>query len=121
MGNPYETRRYVDEYLLFHFGKPRDLCPYGIVPKGLLEFHRRLREECLLPVGSGRGTAGLDIGCAVGRFAFELRRVVDEVTGIDNSQAFITTARRLATKRTASIRVLESGTRYSTMTISIPT
>jgi SAM-dependent methyltransferase len=120
MGNPYETRRYVDEYLLFHYGRPRELCPYTFVPAGVLDFHRRLKEECLLPVRSRAGTSALDIGCAVGRFAFELRQVVGEVVGIDNSHAFIKTARRLAKRRTTSIRVLESGARYSRTKVSIP-
>lgn len=120
MGNPYESRRYVDEYLLFHFGRPRELFPHRIVPGEIFRFHERLRTECLLPVRGGKRTRALDVGCAVGRFTFELAGVVDEAVGIDNSRAFIRAARRLAKTRTATIRVLESGARYSTTQVSIP-
>lgn len=120
MANPYESSRYVDEYLLFHFGKARDLFPYQILPAEILKFHERLRTECLLPVAKRGGTRALDIGCGVGRFTFELTRVVDEAVGIDNSRAFIRTARRLATTGTASIQILETGAHYKETRVSIP-
>ena len=49
-GNAYETRRYLNEYLLFHYGRPRDICPFGFIQGKLLSFHERLRKECLLPL-----------------------------------------------------------------------
>src|SRR4051794_39585534 len=118
--NPYETKRYVDEYLLFHYGRSKELCPYGFVPSELLQFHKRLREQCLLPLQSRSAIRALDIGCAVGRLTFELALLFDEVRGIDNSQAFINTARQLAKKRSATIRVLESGGHFSNNRIFLP-
>ena len=70
--NPYETRRYLDQYLLLHYGRPSDVCPFPFIPRELLRFHERLREDYLLPVRPRAQSRGLDLGCAVGRFAFEL-------------------------------------------------
>ena len=184
MANPYETKRYLDEYLLFHYGKPADLCAFDILPRDLLRFHERIRKECLLPIQRAgragslpcrsviakagplraaaalRGRAGsplpaatiglldkvtvrravpnfvapatkfgtpmnepiraLDIGCAVGRFTFELARVADDVLGIDNSRSFITAARNLARKGSANIRIHESGSHFVSKKITLP-
>ena len=134
-GNPYQTRRYLDEYLLFHYGRSRDVCPFNFVPGEALRFHERLRRECLLPLpsgnragarirgqheGQGRLTRALDIGCAVGRFTFELSRVVDQAVGIDNSASFIEAAQRLAKRRSVTVRVKESGRRASECRLVLP-
>ena len=98
-GNPYEDVRYLTEYLLFHYGRPRDVCPIKWVPGKILQFHTRLRRECLLPLstspGSLRTTRGLDLGCGVGRFTFELGRVVSQSIGVDNSKSFVRAARKM--------------------------
>ena len=65
--NPYETDRYLHEYLLFHYGKPKDLFPFDLISPELLRFHERIREECLLPIANSGHARALDIGCAVGR------------------------------------------------------
>ncbi len=93
--NPYETRRYLAEYLQFHFGDRREFFPYPFPPRGALDFHRRIVRDCLLPVRFPHPTRGLDLGCAVGRLTQELARVVDEATGVDNSRPFIRAARRM--------------------------
>jgi SAM-dependent methyltransferase len=110
--NPYETSRYLREYLLFHYGRPGELCPFPFIPRELLRFHERLREEYLLPLRTRNETRGLDLGCAVGRFTFELGRVVDQALGLDNSKAFIRAARRMATRHSLTVRVLESGAQF---------
>ena len=129
--NPYETRRYLDEYLLLHYGRPRDVCPFPFIPRELLRFHERLREEYLLPVRprrpSGAGVSpvgspirGLDLGCAVGRFAFELGRVVHHVLGLDNSKSFIQAARRMAQRHELVVKVPESGARLRACRLVLP-
>lgn len=118
--DPYETERYLQEYLLLHYGQPRGVCPFRFVSPHLLRFHERLREECLLPVrGRGR-TRGLDLGCAVGRFTFELGRVVDHVLGVDNSRPFIRAARRMAKDHALKVRVHESGAQFTTRRLVLP-
>lgn len=118
--NPYETERYLHEYLLFHYGKERDVHPFEIIPRELLRFHERIREECLLPVPRSRPIRALDLGCAVGRFAFELSRVADEVVGIDNSKPFIQTAQTIAEKGAIEIQVHESGAEFTSRRVALP-
>jgi SAM-dependent methyltransferase len=120
MANLYESRRYLHEYLLFHYGKPRELCPFPVVDPHVLKFHERIRKECLLPVRAAGPVRALDLGCAVGRFAFELTHVADSVLGVDNSSAFIRTARRLAGGRAVSVQMHESGRRYSLRKFALP-
>jgi SAM-dependent methyltransferase len=114
--NPYESRRYLEEYLLFHFGSPRQICPFELIPSQLIKFHERLRKECLLQPIKGRSAnkqrkkvRALDLGCGVGRFAFELALVADEVIGMDTSASFIRAAQRMLHKKTANFVRSEFG------------
>ncbi len=118
--NPYETARYLREYLLFHYGRPGELCPFPFIPREVLRYHERLREEYLLQVRARGETRGLDLGCAVGRFTFELGRVVDHALGVDNSKAFIQAARRMARRQSLTVRVQESGAQFSTRRLVLP-
>jgi SAM-dependent methyltransferase len=119
-GNPYETQKYVEEYLLFHYGKPQDFCPFPFVSRDLMRFHERIREESILRLPSHKHIRALDIGCGTGRLSFELAQVADEVIGIDNSRAFIDAAKTLSKKRRMSIRVHESGSEFAKKTIVLP-
>lgn len=118
--NPYETERYLHEYLFFHYGKPHDLCPFEFMPGELLRFHERIREECLLPSANRMRTRALDMGCAVGRFTFELSRVADEVVGVDNSNGFILAAQTMARRRAVEVRIHESGSKFSKRRVALP-
>jgi SAM-dependent methyltransferase len=118
--NPYETQSYLHEYLLFHYGRPRDLCPFPLVPRELLRFHERLRQEYLLPVRSRIETRALDLGCAVGRFTFELGRVAKQALGIDNSKSFIQAARRISRRGSVTVPVRESGARFTRCELVLP-
>lgn len=105
MPNPYESAQYLSDYLLFHFGKPPDLCDGPWAPKGVFEFHRRIVTKMI----AGRGARALDLGCAVGRVSFELSKRFDEVIGIDKSRAFIRAANRMAGRRSCSFQVAGEG------------
>jgi SAM-dependent methyltransferase len=118
--NPYESKRYLHEYLLFHYGKPKDLCGFKFISGELLRFHERLRQECLLPGSRSGHTRALDIGCAVGRFTFELSRCADEVIGIDNSRRFILAARNIAKRKAIEIQIHESGPEFSRRRVALP-
>lgn len=122
--NPYESLRYVTEYLLFHYGQPNDQCPWRWVPREMLRFHARLRTECLRPIGRSPGTSGetkgLDLGCGVGRFTFELGRIVDHCLGIDNSSPFVRAARNMAKKRQVTIEAREFGRKFTTLHLRLP-
>ena len=118
--NPYESERYGAEYLLLHYARPRDVFPYGFLPAALLRFHERLRKECLLPLPRRAGTRALDIGCAVGRFTFELGRVAESALGIDSSKRFIDAAQRMARRHRCSLRVRETGETFRRQSLVLP-
>lgn len=88
----YESDKILSEYLLFHFGTADEILPPGRAwPAGMreaIDFPVRTA-ACFSP---GHVARGLDLGCAVGRSAFEMSRHCNEVTGIDFSHAFIAAA-----------------------------
>ncbi len=87
----YETDRLLSEYLLFHYGTREELLPWDFGPTGAWNFPARAADR----VKGGGGGRALDLGCAVGRAAFELSTSYGEVIGIDRSQRFIGAARQL--------------------------
>jgi len=119
-GNPYETTRYLHEYLLLHYGRPRDLAPFPFIPGQWLHFHERLRQEYLLPVHSRDRTRSLDLGCAVGRFTFELSRVTNQALGVDRSRLFIRAARRMAKCGGLEVPIKETGKQVSLRRLVLP-
>lgn len=118
--NPYESDRYLHEYLLFHYGDSADLGPFQFVPRNWLQFHQRLRKDCLSRRAARGRIRALDLGCGVGRFSFELGLIADEVVAIDFSQGFIQAARRMARKHEISVRVAESGSVFRKRKLSLP-
>ena len=96
MSNLYETRKLLGEYLLFHFGCADEILP-GDAPAALheaLDFAVRTTEHFEGYEGY-EVDRGLDLGCAVGRSAFEMSRNCREVIGIDFSRSFIDAAENL--------------------------
>lgn len=95
MENLYETRKLLGEYLLFHYGNADEILPDD-APSAMheaLDFAVRTTEH----FGSHEVGRGLDLGCAVGRSAFEMSRTCAEVIGIDFSRSFIDAAESLRT------------------------
>ena len=92
----YETDKLLAEYLLFHFGTADEILPpsrsWPEGMRGALDFPVRTAAHFT----EGTVSCGLDLGCAVGRSAFELSRSCQEVIGIDFSHAFIAAAQALA-------------------------
>lgn len=90
--NPYESDKLVSEYLLFHYGSADEILPPD-APDGMagaLDFAVRT------PAHATTGGRGLDLGCAVGRSAYEMSRTCNEVIGIDFSHAFVRAAAAIA-------------------------
>ncbi|MGA8478108.1 MAG: putative 4-mercaptohistidine N1-methyltransferase [Chthoniobacterales bacterium] len=98
--NVYETDALVDQYLLFHYGEGEDQLPYPFGPHDALFYPVRCVTE-FVPLAGRMGRA-LDLGCAVGRSAFELARTAQNVIGIDLSQRFIAAAKEI--QRSGEIR-----------------
>lgn len=94
-GNIYESDRLVREYLLFHYGTAEEILPWPGGPRDALDFAVRSVHELLDPARLAAEGLALDIGCAVGRSAFELAALGLQVTALDYSQAFIHTAEAL--------------------------
>jgi putative 4-mercaptohistidine N1-methyltranferase len=110
MASTYETDEILQQYLLFHYGEPKDLLPWEFGPREAVNFPVRcVTQGVAVDRLAGRARA-LDIGCAVGRSTFELGRIFEEVTGIDYSFAFVTAARMLYREGSVPYRIRETGT-----------
>jgi putative 4-mercaptohistidine N1-methyltranferase len=91
--NPYESERLLAEYLLFHYGSAEEILPPE-APAGMreaLDFAVRTTRH----FAPGKVERTLDLGCAVGRSAYELSRDSTETVGIDYSGNFIRAATAL--------------------------
>ncbi|RYD32401.1 MAG: putative 4-mercaptohistidine N1-methyltransferase [Verrucomicrobiaceae bacterium] len=119
MPNLYETRRLLDEYLLFHYGSSQDSLPWPEGPQAALHFPVRSVTE-LRPEEGREFARALDIGCAVGRSSFELSKFCQEVTGIDFSHSFVNAAEEMRTAGPLSYQVAEEGRFTSTRTAALP-
>jgi putative 4-mercaptohistidine N1-methyltranferase len=108
--SPYESRKLLAEYLLFHYGGAREVLGGLPGPAAAVGFATRLVRE-LLDAGSLPGGAcALDAGCAVGGSSFELARSASSVLGIDTSRVFIAAAQILAESGSHSYEsVIEGG------------
>ncbi len=101
----YEAAATLHDYLLFHYGSPDQLCDFPFKPPGIENFLQRVVDQLVLPIEglSARPKRALDLGCAVGRAAFELSRRVDQVIAIDRSERLIAAAKEL--QKTGEIAV----------------
>ena len=86
----YETQKLLNEYLLFHYGTSSELNPFGFIKESHLHFPERTVRENLDVAKSFK--RALDLGCSVGRSAFELSSFCEDVLAIDNSRVFIENA-----------------------------
>ena len=91
----YESERYLNEYLLFHYGEAGDVLDWDFGPKDAVGFAARCVGETIELAAVQPNARALDLGCAVGRSSFELARHCTEVIGIDYSQSFIRAALEL--------------------------
>lgn len=108
--NIYETPRLVAEYLLFHYGTPEEVLPWGFGPKDALGFAVRSVDhilDCRLVPDNARA---LDLGCAVGRSSYELARAAAEVVAIDFSHAFVEAAERVRSGQSLAYPRADEGT-----------
>ena len=111
--NVYETDALVDQYLLFHYGEGEDQLPYPFGPHDALFYPVRCVTE-FVPL-AGRLDRALDLGCAVGRSAFELARTAQNVIGIDLSQRFISAAQGIQRSGEIQFRRHEEGNAYTSI------
>ena len=120
MANIYESRRLLDEYLLFHYGSPQEVLPWASGPKEALGFPVRTVLELIDLFSIPDPARALDLGCAVGRSSFELAPFVDEVVGIDFSQSFVDAANDLQRTGSMAYQRLDEGTQSTALTAQVP-
>lgn len=118
--NIYESRRLLDEYLLFHYGSAEEVLPWTQGPRDALMFAQRTVAELLAPASLTPGARALDLGCAVGRSSFELARFADEVLGIDYSLSFVEAARALAAEGVLDYERLDEGLARTSLRAALP-
>lgn len=117
MSSIYETTRLLDEYLLFHYGSAAEVLPWVFGPPDSLHFPVRTVTTFLDNTPRERA---LDLGCAVGRSAFELSRSCHEVVGIDYSRSFIAAAESLRTAGRLDYTSREEAARTRTLAATLP-
>jgi len=116
----YESDQILSEYLLFHYGRDSEVLPHESGPKAALNYPIRCITECLDVAGVPAGARALDLGCAVGRSAFELARHATEVLGIDTSSAFIAAADHLRTVGQMAYSARDQGELRSPLLAEVP-
>lgn len=84
--NVYETDEQLSQYLGFHFGESYF---------GVGNYPARCATICQELMAGRDKRRALDLGCAVGRTAFELGRVFEKVVGVDLSKSFVNAAHNL--------------------------
>ena len=82
----YETDEMISQYCEFHYGEP---C------LGVPSFHAELARIAIQAAASGPCKRALDLGCAVGRVAFELASQFTHVDALDFSARFVQVAVRM--------------------------
>lgn len=95
--NKYENPKVVSAYLWSHYGDllgDRDWFPAYLEWSNLIEKKRGF---------------SLDLGCAVGRFVFELSLKSDFAIGLDMSMAFVRTSREIMKNRSLEFELTEEG------------
>ena len=116
----YASDAGVEQYLLFHYGTPEQICPLLPEARTACGFPARCVSESLRRIGAPAGTRALDLGCAVGRSSFELRRHFDEVLGVDFSARFIAAADRMREEWALTVRVPGESGASEEMRLELP-
>ena len=108
-GAKYENDRVVSSYLWSHYGE-------FLGDTECTDAYSRWAGQFS---GGGEGLA-LDVGCAVGRFTFQLGYGSRLAVGVDRSEAFIRLARRLAGEGELSFPLTWEGNISTRETIRLP-
>ncbi len=118
--NFYESDAAVDQYLLFHYGTPEQICPLLPEVRTACGFPGRCVSEPLRDLDLRKHARALDLGCAVGRSSFELARHFDQVVGIDFSERFITAAEEMRQRKSIVVRASREGDLVDELRLELP-
>jgi putative 4-mercaptohistidine N1-methyltranferase len=114
----YESTTLLDQYLLFHYASPEEIAPPEGTPPEALRFPVRTAQ--LAAQGAPAHARVLDLGCAVGRSAFELSAHCGEVVAIDYSMSFVRAAGTLRDGTSLSYRRHDEGHLFSSLVAQTP-
>ena len=106
--NKYETAPVISSYLWSHYA---DI----LKDENASDAYRRWAD--LIQPHDG---LAIDAGAAVGRFTFEMGQRSDLAVGLDNSHAFIKTARELMVHRKITVALKQEGNITTDVTVSLP-
>lgn len=118
--NFYESDAAVEQYLLFHYGTPEQICPLLPEARTACGFPVRCVSEPLRELDLQKQARALDLGCAVGRSSFELARHFDEVVGIDFSGRFIAAAEEMRQRKNLTVSALREGDLVDELKLELP-
>ncbi|MCF6314612.1 MAG: putative 4-mercaptohistidine N1-methyltransferase [Verrucomicrobiales bacterium] len=129
MKNGYESRRLLDQYLLFHYGSAEQILQGSHLDwqpdhEGLHFSVATVFSTLIFDLISEKqegSLRALDVGCAVGRSSFELSRLCGEVMALDYSQAFIHAAQQLQQGQPMRVMRYGEGQVGSELDVSLPT
>ena len=124
----YESDAAVEQYLLFHYGTPAQICPLLPDARPACGFPARCVSESMNRIQLDERTGSLwrqqgralDLGCATGRSSFELGRQFGHVTGIDFSGRFIAAAKHMQQQHEAVVRTHLEGPAYDEVRLTLP-
>ncbi|MDG1702542.1 MAG: putative 4-mercaptohistidine N1-methyltransferase [Opitutae bacterium] len=105
----YESDDLLNQYLLFHYATKEKLFPYDFPVSEALDFSKRCVLEGVDFDSLPSQSRALDLGCSVGRSAFEMSKHFNSVVGIDYSEAFINAANVLKNEGRHRVDRLISG------------
>lgn len=120
-GVTYETEAMLNQYLLMHYGSDAEIwsnAPFTVQARPQV-VHLPLQCAELVQCFAPKNTSALDLGCAVGRSAFELARRFDHVVGIDYSHDFIAAANMLRRDGELAYQCKDSGAQSTTLTARV--
>jgi putative 4-mercaptohistidine N1-methyltranferase len=116
----YESDAAVEQYLLFHYGTPEQICPLLPEARTACGFPARCVSESLRRIVLSKRTRALDLGCAVGRSSFELGRHFDAVVGVDFSVRFIAAAEQMRQERAVTVSAPGEGSATDELRLELP-
>lgn len=117
----YENEILLNQYLLFHYGELEDQLPFSFGPHDALNFPQRCVESCLEVNRLPNKARALDLGCSVGRSAFELSRHCEYVLALDKSQRFITAAEKIQNEGFIDCKIQQEAGNSLSKRMKLPT
>jgi putative 4-mercaptohistidine N1-methyltranferase len=104
---PYDSSKFLSEYLLLHYGTEEDILGGLPGPKDAVCFPVRSVRNLMSRIP--RQAVALDLGCAVGRSTFDLGQVCESALGIDYSKPFIDAAEAIRNGNPPTVLIPDSG------------